>query len=34
MAKEYAHIREGEGIDPLFADWIRQAASLPGEELF
>ncbi|MFM9371146.1 DUF1801 domain-containing protein [Streptomyces sp. Da 82-17] len=31
----YLDIREDEGIDEdLVADWIRQAAALPGDELF
>jgi hypothetical protein len=31
----YVHIPEGEPVDEaLLADWVRQAAALPGEELF
>lgn len=31
----YFHIHEGEGIDEtLLGSWIKQAAALPGEELF
>lgn len=31
----YLHIHEGEQIDePLLANWIRQAAALPGDPLF
>ncbi|MEL7483598.1 MAG: DUF1801 domain-containing protein [Planctomycetota bacterium] len=31
----YAHIAEGEQIDgKLWKSWIKQAAKLPGEELF
>lgn len=31
----YFHIQEGEALDaPLLAEWIRQAARLPGERCF
>ncbi|AKM06704.1 DUF1801 domain-containing protein [Pelagerythrobacter marensis] len=29
----YFHLHEGELPDDRFADWIRQAAALPGEKL-
>ena len=30
----YLHIQEGEAVDTAqLADWIRQAAALPGEKM-
>lgn len=30
----YFHVHEGDAIDEgLFADWVRQAAALPGEKM-